>query len=564
MRPPPVDVSSKFRSRLAERYRVIDGKTFRMLIQASLEWLRANQEVVNSLNVFPVPDGDTGTNMVLTLQSAIDEIADTDEKAIGKVAHSLAHGALMGARGNSGVILSQLWRGFSRALGEREIMDAQAFAAALDEAKETAYKGVVKPVEGTILTVSKDIASAAAVALEEGTTSGFEILETVVAAAEDSVERTPDLLPVLKDAGVVDSGGKGLSLIFEGALRAAYRQPLDQPLMIVQPLSSLNLEGAAEAIEPGQDWEVIIDFKPMDTFDLQTFYGRLENMGTSIQVGEGDGLYRMHIHVPDQTEYEPIEYIKSLGTVTKVEIENLMDQVGGTLGAERDQEFILQEVDPDHLAAIAVAPGGGFARVFASLGVAAIIEGGQTMNPSTKEILQAFEDLPTDKIVILPNNKNIILAAQQAKEMSDKTVAVLPSVSVPQGIAAMFAFNRDGEFKPTIDAMNAALNGLHSAEITTATRTVEIDGVSVEEGQVIGVLNGKLSCSGNTLEKVLVDTLEQANAEENELITLYAGVDLSPDEAQKLADKIIELYPDLEVEVHRGGQPHYQVILSIE
>ncbi len=563
MTPPPLDVTSKFRSRLAERYRAIDGKTFRMLMQASLEWLRTNQEVVNALNVFPVPDGDTGTNMVLTLQSAVDEIADSDERAIGKVAHSLAHGALMGARGNSGVILSQLWRGFSRALGDRETMDAQCFAQALDKARETAYKGVVKPVEGTILTVSKDIALAAAAALED-TESGFEILETIVVAAEDSVERTPDLLPVLKDAGVVDSGGKGLFLIFEGALRAAYRQPLDQPLLIVQPLSSLNLEGAAEAIEPGQDWEVVIDFKPMDSFELQTFYSRLEDMGTSIQVGEGDGLYRMHIHVPDQTEYEPIEYIKGLGTITRVEIENLMDQVDGILGAEMEPEFILQEVDQNHLAAIAVAPGNGFARVFASLGVAAIIEGGQTMNPSTKEIIQAFEDLPTDKIIILPNNKNIILAAQQAKELSDKTVAVIPSVSIPQGIAAMFAFNHDGELEPTIDAMNAALKDLQSAEITTATRSVEIDGVSVEEGQVIGLLNGKLTCSGNTLEEVLVDTLGRANAADNELITLYAGADLSPNDAQTLADKITELYPDLEVEVHRGGQPHYQIILSIE
>lgn len=564
MSPPPVDVTSNFRNRLVERYHVINGKGFRMLVQASLEWLRANQEVINALNVFPVPDGDTGTNMVLTMQSAVDEIADSDERAIGKVVHSLAHGALMGARGNSGVILSQLWRGFSRALGEREIMDAQGFTEALDEARETAYKGVVKPVEGTILTVSKDIASAAAAAFDGGTESGFEILEIIVAAAEESVERTPDLLPVLKDAGVVDSGGKGLFLIFEGALRAAYRQPLDQPLMIVQPLSSINLEGAIEAIEPGQDWEVVIDFKPMDTFDLQTFYGRLEDLGTSIQVGEGDGLYRMHIHVPDQTEYEPIEYIKGLGTITRVEIENLMDQVDGTLGVMGEQGFILQEVDQDHPAVIAVAPGNGFARVFASLGVAAIIEGGQTMNPSTKEIIQAFEDLPTDKIVILPNNKNIILAAQQAREMSDKTVVVIPSVSVPQGIAAMFAFNRDGEFEPTVDAMNAALNDLQSAEITTATRTVEIDGVSVKEGQVIGLLNGKLACSGNTLEEVLVDTLGRAKAEDNELITLYAGADLSPDQAQSLADKITELYPDQEIEVHRGGQPHYQIILSIE
>ena len=556
-------IDPKVRQHLIERYRTVDGHALRLLVGASLDWLRTNQQIVNTLNVFPVPDGDTGTNMVLTMQSAVDEINNGDDRSVGRVAQKIAHGALMGARGNSGVILSQLWRGFARALDDLESMDATTFAKALDEARQTAYKGVVRPVEGTILTVSKDVAAEAERAVQDGVTSAFEVLERVVRAADESVERTPDLLPVLKEAGVVDSGGKGLFFIFEGMLRAAYRQPLDTPLISVQPLSALNLENAAEAIEPGQDWEVVVDFHPGQNFDLRAFYDRLETMGTSIQVGEGDGMYRMHIHVPDRREYEPIKYIKELGTITNVAIENLMIQME-TESASGIRSLRLQLVEPGQLAVVAVAPGLGLARIFASLGVNALVEGGQTMNPSTQEILAAFENLPTDKIIILPNNKNIILAAQQASELTVKKVRVVPSRSIPQGIAAMFNWDAEGDLDQVADAMTQALENVIYGEITTATRSVEIDGVAVKTGQVIGLLNGRLACAADSLEEVLMEILKSGHAEEGELITLYYGEDLSAQEANRLADRVREAYPALEVELHEGGQPHYQILLSIE
>lgn len=552
------------RDRLIERYRVIDGPTLRKLIEASLEWLRTNQQTVNALNVFPVPDGDTGTNMVLTMQSAHDEVVNQSERNVGIVAQSIAHGALMGARGNSGVILSQLWRGFARTLDELEVIDAQTLAIALQEACETAYKGVVRPVEGTILTVSKDIALRAQRAIEEGVSTTFELLEIVIEAADQSVEYTPQLLPVLKEAGVVDSGGKGLFYVIEGMLRAAYRQPLDQPLTSVQPLSALKLEEAAHLVEAGQDWEVVVDFRPDGALDLDTFYTGLEEMGTSIQLGEGDGMYRMHIHVPDQEEYKPIDYIRPLGTITNVAIENLMIQVeSGSAGLPID-ELRVQPVERGQIACVTVAPGPGIARVFSSLGVNAIIEGGQTMNPSTQEILNSFEDLPTNKVIILPNNKNIILAAQQASELTVKEVVVVPSVCVPQGISALFAWDPSGDLENMVQAMQENMHDIQFAEITTATRSVEIQGVDVKTGQVIGLLNGKLSSSGNSLESILMEILEKSQAKDQELITLYHGKDLSASSANLLADQVRNAYPDLEVELHEGGQPHYQIILSIE
>ena len=556
-------IDGRVRERLLERYRAIDGPTCRRLTEAALAWLRTNQQIVNSLNVFPVPDGDTGTNMVLTMQAAWDEIASHSEAAIGRLAKSIAQGALMGARGNSGVILSQLWRGFARALDDATLMDVPLFVRGLAEARDTAYKGVVRPVEGTILTVAKDVASAAEQAQKEGASSALQILERIVQAAHESVQRTPDLLPVLKQAGVVDSGGMGLYLLLEGMLRSAYRQPLDTPTVAVRSLGELTLEQASESVEPGQDWEVVVDFRPDATLDVQGFYRRLEAMGTSIQVGEGDGLYRMHIHVPDRKEYDPIDYVRSLGTVTRVAIENLMAQSAAQLSTEKDR-LRLTAVQPGQIGAIAVSPGFGISRVFASLGIAAVVDGGQTMNPSTQEILRAFEELPTDKIIILPNNKNIELAARQAAEHSVKSVAVIPSHSVPQGIAAMLCFEVGGDFDEIVGRMTGALKNVRQGEITIATRSVEIDGVPVREGQVIGLLHGKLATAGDSLQETLLETLRAGRAQEAELITLFYGADLSAQQANQLADLVRQRWPEQEVEVVEGGQPHYPLILSIE
>jgi len=559
-----VRAEPQLRRRLIERYRTVDGPALRRLTEAGLAWLRTNQQVVNSLNVFPVPDGDTGTNMVLTMQSAWSEIADSGEHSIGKVGHALAQGALMGARGNSGVILSQLWRGFARALDNVPFMDAPLFVRALEEARDTAYRGVVRPVEGTILTVAKDIAHAAALARDAGSESCLEVLERVVEEAEASVQRTPDLLPVLRDAGVVDSGGKGLFVLLEGMLRSVYGQALDQPLATVTPLSQLKLEEANEAVEPGQDWEVVIDFRPQAPLDVQAFYRHLEEMGTSIQVGEGDGMYRMHIHVPDQSEYQPIEYVKGLGAITNIHLENLQLQIEDRAGGKDHRTLRLAAVEPGQIAAIAVAPSVGLANVFASLGVAGIVEGGQTMNPSTEEILRALEGLPTDRVIILPNNKNIIMTAKQAAELTVKRVAVLPTRSVPQGIAAMLALTPEGDFDGTVQAMTAALKSIRTGELTVATRSVEIDGVAVKNGQVIGLLDGKLVVAGDDLENSTLQLLSQAGTEQAELITLYYGAELTAAQANGLADQIRTAYPAQEVELIEGGQPHYALILSIE
>jgi len=559
----PEQISDNISAKDVQCNHPVNGLALKKLASAALTWLKVNQEVVNALNVFPVPDGDTGTNMVLTMQSAFDEIANSPEVNIGKMAQKLSHGALMGARGNSGVILSQIWRGFARALDNHETLDVPLLTKALVEAKETAYKGVVRPVEGTILTVIKDV-SEAALEAEKETNNPVLILERIVNAADESVKRTPDLLPVLKDAGVVDSGGKGLFFILEGMLKYILGQPLEGAAAIVKPLASMNLENTMESIEPGQDFEVVVDFHPNQTLDLEKFYSDLEKMGTSIQVGEGDGMYRMHIHVPTEKRYEPIDYTMTLGIVTKVQIENLIAQMDEINNSQKSTKVPVTPVEPGQIAVVAVSPGHGLSRIFASLGVAAIVPGGQTMNPSTKEIISAFENLPTDKIIILPNNKNILMAANAAKDVTVKQVAVVPSKTVPQGLSAMMKFIPDGDFEDVVLKMTSALSEAETGEITTATRDVEIDGVEVKRGEIIALHNGKLLLSAKSLVDGCLSFLEKVGAKDFELITLFYGENVSRSEVDKVADKIREKYPMLDIEVQEGGQPHYQFIISLE
>ena len=544
------------------RRQQINGQSMKRLVEAGLTWLRTNQQTVNALNVFPVPDGDTGTNMVLTMQSAWNEIKDLGHRRISDMAGAVSKGALMGARGNSGVILSQLWRGFARGVHGKDILDGPTLAKAFGEARDTAYKGVVRPVEGTILTVAKEVALATEAALKS-TEDAIQILEVAVRAADAAVQKTPDLLPVLKQAGVVDSGGKGLFFILEGMLRHVYGESLETPTMTVQPISSMNLQDAMEQVEEGQDYEVVVDFLPASDFDLQRFYGQLEQMGTSIQVGEGEGMYRMHIHVPLEKRYEPIDYIMGIGTITKVAMENLLAQMDD-IQKSKAGRIPLTTVEPGQIAVVAVSPGGGLSRIFASLGVAAVVEGGQTMNPSTQDILNSFENLPTDKIIILPNNKNIVMAANQAKDVTVKQVRVVPSKTIPQGLSAMLSLHPDEELNSVAEKMTKALEHVRTGEITTATRSVEIDGVKVESGQVIALLDGKLVASAGSVEEACMALLEKANAGEQELITLFYGQDLTHAEANRIADVMRNKYSGQEVEVQEGGQPHYQFIIAVE
>lgn len=543
--------------------KTIDGTMLRSLMEAGQVWLKTNHQMVNALNVFPVPDGDTGTNMLLTMNAAVAEVNQNGNVSAGTTAAAFAQGALMGARGNSGVILSQIWRGFSRSLHGNDTITARQLTDAFCEARDTAYKGVVRPVEGTILTVTKDIAAEATEAVKD-TDDVVELLRRCVAAADRSVATTPEFLPILKQAGVVDSGGKGLFFILEGMVRYIDGLSLEEATFSVKPLSAMDLENALEDVEEGQDWEVVVDFKPYDGFELGTFYKGLEDLGTSIQVGEGEGMYRMHIHTLLEKRYEPIDYIMGIGVITKVAMENLLAQMDDIESNAKHNTIELENVQPGQIAVITVSPGTGISRVFASLGAAAIVGGGQTMNPSTKDILEAFEDLPTDKVIILPNNKNIILAANQARDVTVKHVRVIESKTIPQGLAAMLQANPDGDLDKVADKMAKSLKYVITGEITTASRSVEIDGVNVKEGQVIALMDGKLAVSSDSLEHAFMLFLDKAEAQVHELITIFYGAEMKHAEANRIADLIRERYTNLEVELQEGGQPHYQFIISIE
>lgn len=546
---------------ILQRY-PIDGQAVKRLMMAGMTWLKTNKAVVNALNVFPVPDGDTGTNMVLTMESAQNEIENLGERHAGKMLSAIAQGALMGARGNSGVILSQIWRGIANELAEVEHLTAKNLAKSFANARDTAYKGVVRPVEGTILTVVKDVAAACEKAIPK-TEGAIGMLEVAMNAAAVSVEHTPELLPVLKEAGVVDSGGKGFFFILEGMIRWVNGERLDTPIAHVQELSAMHFDSAMDEVEEGQDYEVVVDFRPNGVLDLQKFYGGLENLGTSIQVGEGEGMYRMHIHVPTENLYKPIDYCMELGTITDVVIENLMAQMED-IGAAAHDQIELIPIEPDQIAVVAVSPGQGFSKIFASLEVGALIEGGQTMNPSTQQIMEAFENMPTNKIVILPNNKNITMAAEAAAELSVKEVRVVRSRTVPQGISAMLRLAKEGELDKVVKEMEAAMDEVVTGEITTATRTVEIDGVEVKSGEIIGLHNGKLVLSAKSLEEGCIELLKKIEMDDYELVTLFYGKDTTSDEVDHIAKIVEENYPDHEVEVQDGGQAHYQFVFSIE
>lgn len=549
----------------AERHRLlqspINGEGLMLLFEAGLIWLTTNQQHVNSLNVFPVPDGDTGTNMVLTMQAAFSEADQFRSTNVGESARHFAQGALMGARGNSGVILSQIWRGFSRALDHYETMDTGLLMRAMQEARNIAYKGVVRPVEGTILTVMKDMTTAAENALKENA-SLSQMLLAIVEAGDQSVKHTPELLPILKQAGVVDSGGMGLFYIFEGMLRMLQGLSLDASGAVLRPIAELDLSHALETVEEGQDYEVVIDFAPNGSFVLEQYYDGLSGIGTSIQVGEGDGIYRMHIHTELEKRYEPIAYTESVGTVKKIMMENLQEQMNGR--NKESAKLNLASVNPGDVAVVAVSPGEGLSRIFASLGVAAIVQGGQTMNPSVKELVAAFENLPTDKIIILPNNKNIILAAQNAVKVSVKKIAIIPTRNTPQGFAAMLRLIPDGTLEENEASMCEAITEVHTGEITISTRSVEIEGVQVEKGQVIALYDGKLVSSSATIEGALDELFQKAHLDEVERVTFFYGEGITQQQVNTLGDHIREKYPDKELEIHEGGQPHYQLIIAFE
>jgi DAK2 domain fusion protein YloV len=548
----------------------IDGQGLRRLVEASLAWLRHHHAAINALNVFPVPDGDTGTNMLLTMQSAWSEIAESPEQNAGTVAHAVAHGALMGARGNSGVILSQLLRGFARSLDDKQTFAASDLAEAMQEASDTAYKGVVKPVEGTILTVAREAATAASqVTREYGDL--VVVLDYIVGQTKQAVARTPSQLSVLAEAGVVDAGGQGFFTLLEGMLRylrgetVAMDKALDTvvDLRAVKP-QPFGIEAPAGRLhEPesgyGYDVQFIVIGQELDVDKIRT---DIDAMGEStLVVGDGSRV-KVHVHVPDPGI--PISYGVSCGSLRDVVVEDMQAQY---------QEFILGRSAPpvtgskppsSDVSTVAVVPGAGLARVFQSLGVGRVVGGGQTMNPSTKQLLEAIDELSALKLIILPNNGNIIMAAQQAAELSEKEVVVLPTRTVPQGIAALLAFNYQADLKTNAELMRTAADDVASGEITTATRSVDLDGVKVQEGEFIGLVNERLVASGPTIEDVIWQMLTEMDLAEREILTLYYGDSITAEQVSSLAEKIGERFPEQELELVEGGQPYYHYIISVE
>jgi DAK2 domain fusion protein YloV len=472
----------------------------------------------------------------------------------------------MGARGNSGVILSQIWRGFAREIEDLTAFNVHQFAAAMREASETAYKGVVKPVEGTILTVIRQASEAAEIAAQS-TDDLTVAFQQVVNRCHQAVAETPTLLQVLADAGVVDAGGEGMTVILEGMLRFMRGESFAMPRedAEVSPFD-MDLDPHTGEEEYNYDVQFIIKGYELDVLKIRE---EIDAMGDSTLVVGDSNTIKVHVHVDDPGT--PISYGVSKGTLLDVVVENMHEQYQEFVRAREAKEPVSvplvlekQKIEAGQIAAIAVAPGAGIGQVFESLGVARVIAGGQTMNPSTEEIYEAIEEIGTDKIVVLPNNKNIIMAARNACDLSQKQAVVVPTRTIPQGVSALLMLDPDGELSGVVDSMEMAAGEVATGEITTATRDVELDGVQVQLGHVLGIADGHVCCADADIERVLQQTLARMEIEDRELLTLYYGADTQAPDAEKMAEKVMEWHPHVEVEIVDGGQPHYFYIISAE
>jgi DAK2 domain fusion protein YloV len=539
-----------------------DGQDFKQLTKAALAWLQHHQATINALNVYPVPDGDTGTNMVLTMQAAWDEIRDSPEQGVGQVAHQMAHGAMYGARGNSGVILSQVWRGFARGLDEKQAYGTQDLALAFQEAQATAYKAVVEPVEGTILTVVRAVADAATKAAQRSNDL-LHVLEQMVFAAHETVMLTPSLLPVLAEAGVVDAGGQGLFVILEGMLRHMRGEPMAEDVGLAEAVDLVATGLAPGEAGYGYDVQFVVIGQDLE---VDVIRQRITEMGECPLVVGDPSMAKVHVHVPDPGI--PISYGASLGSLHEVIVEDMQAQYRDFVGGRKvpmPTSPGAEQGDPaPEIGVVAVVMGDGLAKVFRSLGVSAIVDGGQTMNPSTQDLLKAIESLQAEKVILLPNNSNVILAAEQARKLSKKPIAVIPTRFVPQGITALMSLSPQADFETNVDAMMSALDEVETGEVTLATRSATINGMKVANREIIGLHNGELRANGKSVEKVVTALLTEMHAAEGEIITLYYGEAVSEQDANKLADLIQRKWPEQDIEVVAGGQPHYHYILSLE
>jgi uncharacterized protein len=535
--------------------------------------LTQNVKLVDSLNVFPVPDGDTGTNMNLSITSGVKEVQKQMPEHVGKVAAYFAKGLLMGARGNSGVILSQLFRGFSKSVEGKATLNGKQFAEAFGAGVDMAYKAVMKPVEGTILTVAKDAAKKAQDAAKRSDDI-IAIMEATLREAKASLERTPDLLPVLKEVGVVDSGGKGLVIIYEGFLAVLKGEKVVDLEQTVSMADLVKVEHhnaqshmSTEDIEFGYCTEVMVKFEQdkleLNPFDEQEFRNLLDNHGDSLLVVSDEDLLKIHIHAEQPGDV--ITHAQKYGSLLNVKIENMREQHTHLLEETKAVYEKMPEEKPlAEFGVITVAMGDGIAKMFKSLGAGVVIEGGQTMNPSTEDFVKAISDVRAKKIIILPNNSNIIMAAEQAASVVEEEVIVIPSKTVPQGLTALLAFNPSSTLEENQADMKEAILAVKTGQVTFAVRDTSLDGVEIKKNDFMGIAEKKIVSSGPDLQSVTEKLLEIMIDEDSEILTIIRGEDTTEAETEKLVAFVETHFTDVEIEVYEGNQPLYSYIFSVE
>ena len=547
----------------------IDGMMLKEMFSSGAALLTQNRESVDALNVFPVPDGDTGTNMTQTINSAIKEMNAKRYTSVADVADAVARGALKGARGNSGVILSQILRGFARALVGREEIDCALLAQMIREGANTAYKAVMKPKEGTILTVIRVIAedTLKIAGQYEDVTALFK---TILTSGDAILRKTPDMLPVLKQAGVVDSGGMGLMVVFRGMYAALAGEPVDAG--VEENKSDASLPGEfvdehaslrVEDIQFGYCTEFIVshprpDMKESEVVRLRK---RLERIGDCVLVISDLFVVKVHVHTNEPGK--AIQYALELGELDAIKIDNMFEEAREREAKQAEAEAA-KKAEMKEYGIVAVALGEGLANIFRDLNVDQIVDGGQTMNPSIQDLAEAADATNAKNVIILPNNTNIILAAQQASELTEKNVVVLQTKSVPMGISAALAFNPEASVEENTAAMSEAANNVHTASVTYAVRDTNYDSREIHSGDIMGMLDNKLEILGHKAEDVALECVERMVNEESSLITVYFGSDVTAEQAQELGDALEEKYPDCDVEVQNGGQPLYYYLVAVE
>jgi hypothetical protein len=538
----------------------VTGQRFKEMFDAGTAWLEKCVPEINAINVFPVPDGDTGTNMLLTMHSAMEAVHQNHDDDVSAIAETIAQGALMGARGNSGVILSQFWRGFAKGLDGNKQLSTKALARALSEASQAAYEGLVNPVEGTMLTVLHDSANAAEAAAKANPRNLIKTLDTAVEAARGSVANTPNLLPVLREAGVVDAGGQGLYVLLEGALlylkgeTDALKQRKPQLIPTSAPLALGITQMPAEVEVP---YGYCINFLlEGQNLNLKKIKENLKKKGQSLVITGNNSKIKVHLHSFKPGEI--IDYATKQGVLHQIKIDNMDDQYAEFIKMQR------KRLPPLDTAIVAIAPGEGLFKVFKSLGATIIIPGGQTMNPSVRELLEAVNSAPSNNVILLPNNKNIIVAASQVQSLTSKNVKVVPTKTIPQGISALLSFNYDMNLEKNASTMEEAMKMVKSIEITRSVRKSQINGMNIKKGEFIAILDDKeLLASGKKVKDVITNALDKAEVKNAELVSIYYGAETKPDEAEKIASEIQDEF-SVEVETVQGGQPYYNYIISLE